>query len=295
MHSATVGLYPGLMNDRGSHGSAGYGAAVPDVPARSISPSPTRSTRGCTRTRRSTRPSPRRSGPRLRQTYHRARATTVRTIEPVPGLPDMVFAANGATVVDGTVLGARFRYPQRAAEARRVPALVPRARAIRGSGPPGTSTRARATSCSPAGRCSPAPASAPTRPPRRSRGAVRPAGDQPAAGRPALLPPGHRAVRARRRTPPCTTRPRSTTPGGRRSAAQFPELIEAKDEDAEVLGLNAVSDGRHVVLPAQATGPGRAAARARVRAGRGGHVRAAQGRRRPEVLHAGGAGLREPS
>src|SRR5205807_5410366 len=37
-------------------------------------------------------------------------------------------------------------------------------------------------------------------------------------------------------------------------ASRFTELIEAKDEDAEVLGLNAVSDGRHVVLPAQATG-----------------------------------------
>ena len=35
-------------------------------------------------------------------------------------------------------------------------------------------------------------------------------------------------------------------------AGQFAELIEAKDEDAEVLGLNAVSDGRHVVLPAAA-------------------------------------------
>jgi N-dimethylarginine dimethylaminohydrolase len=32
----------------------------------------------------------------------------------------------------------------------------------------------------------------------------------------------------------------------------FEELIEAKDEDAEVLGLNAVSDGHHVVLAAQA-------------------------------------------
>ena len=32
-------------------------------------------------------------------------------------------------------------------------------------------------------------------------------------------------------------------------ASHFAELIEAKDEDAEVLGLNAVSDGRHVVLP----------------------------------------------
>jgi N-dimethylarginine dimethylaminohydrolase len=35
-------------------------------------------------------------------------------------------------------------------------------------------------------------------------------------------------------------------------AGVFAELIEAKDEDAEVLGLNAVSDGRHVVLPVQA-------------------------------------------
>jgi len=35
-------------------------------------------------------------------------------------------------------------------------------------------------------------------------------------------------------------------------ASLFDELIEAKDEDAEVLGLNAVSDGRHVVLAAQA-------------------------------------------
>jgi N-dimethylarginine dimethylaminohydrolase len=37
-------------------------------------------------------------------------------------------------------------------------------------------------------------------------------------------------------------------------ASTFAELIEAKDEDAEVLGLNAVSDGHHVVLAAAATG-----------------------------------------
>jgi N-dimethylarginine dimethylaminohydrolase len=34
-----------------------------------------------------------------------------------PGLPDMVYAANGAFVVDGTVYGARFKYPQRSEEA----------------------------------------------------------------------------------------------------------------------------------------------------------------------------------
>ena len=42
---------------------------------------------------------------------------TVRTITPEPGLPDMVFAANGATVIDGKVLGAAFKYPQRQPEA----------------------------------------------------------------------------------------------------------------------------------------------------------------------------------
>jgi N-dimethylarginine dimethylaminohydrolase len=37
----------------------------------------------------------------------------VESIEPVPGLPDMVFAANGAIVLDGKVLVARFRHQQR--------------------------------------------------------------------------------------------------------------------------------------------------------------------------------------
>jgi N-dimethylarginine dimethylaminohydrolase len=41
----------------------------------------------------------------------------VHVLTPQAGLPDMVYAANGAFSVDGTVYGARFRYPQRAAEA----------------------------------------------------------------------------------------------------------------------------------------------------------------------------------
>ena len=41
----------------------------------------------------------------------------VERIDPVDGLPDMVFAANSGTVIGGKVLGARFRAPQRAAEA----------------------------------------------------------------------------------------------------------------------------------------------------------------------------------
>jgi N-dimethylarginine dimethylaminohydrolase len=37
-------------------------------------------------------------------------------LEPLAGLPDMVFAANGATVVDGRMLPARFANPEREAE-----------------------------------------------------------------------------------------------------------------------------------------------------------------------------------
>ena len=42
---------------------------------------------------------------------------TVHVLDPAPGLPDMVYAANGAFCVAGTVYGARFTHPQRSAEA----------------------------------------------------------------------------------------------------------------------------------------------------------------------------------
>lgn len=52
----------------------------------------------------------------LRATYEDL-GFRVDVIEGAPGLPDMVYAANGATVVDGRALGASFHYPQRRAEA----------------------------------------------------------------------------------------------------------------------------------------------------------------------------------
>lgn len=52
---------------------------------------------------------------RLRDTYLDL-GHTVEQIDPIPGLPDMVYAANGATVVDGIVYSARFRYPERQPE-----------------------------------------------------------------------------------------------------------------------------------------------------------------------------------
>jgi len=52
---------------------------------------------------------------RLRDTYLDL-GHTVETIDPIDGLPDMVYAANGATVVDGVVYSAKFRYAERVAE-----------------------------------------------------------------------------------------------------------------------------------------------------------------------------------
>jgi N-dimethylarginine dimethylaminohydrolase len=189
---------------------------------------------------------------RLRQVYLDL-GHEVRVIEPAPGLPDMVFAANGATVVGGTVLGARFRYPERAAEGRAYLDW------FRASGWPDV-----------------------REPSHRNEGE----GDVLVAGQTLLVGHGFRtdADAASELAevfglPVVTLRlvdPRfyhldtalcvldSTTamyyPAAFDDAGQaalgslFSELIEAKDEDAEVLGLNAVSDGYHVVLAAQATG-----------------------------------------
>jgi N-dimethylarginine dimethylaminohydrolase len=47
---------------------------------------------------------------------YRSLGHDIEFIEPIDGLPDMVFAANGATVFNGRVLGAKFRYAERVGE-----------------------------------------------------------------------------------------------------------------------------------------------------------------------------------
>jgi N-dimethylarginine dimethylaminohydrolase len=178
---------------------------------------------------------------------------TVRAIDPQPGLPDMVFAANGATVIGGKVLGARFRYPQRAPEAQAYLDWFTRG---------GYATV------------------------RTPRSVNEGEGDIVFAERAILLGHGFRsdpAVAVELETlfglPVLSLRlvdpryyhldtalcvldadtaayyPAAFDDAGKAVlTSHFAELIEAKDEDAEVLGLNAISDGRHVVLPEQATG-----------------------------------------
>ena len=48
---------------------------------------------------------------------YRSLGHRVEVVDPLPGQPDMVFAANGALVVGEVAYGSQFRFPERAAEA----------------------------------------------------------------------------------------------------------------------------------------------------------------------------------
>ena len=189
---------------------------------------------------------------RLRQ-IHLDLGHDVRTIEPVPGLPDMVFAANGALVVDGTVLGVRFRYPQRAAEAdaylqwfrdRGYEDVREPSHVNEGEGDILFTGQALLAGHG-------------FRTDRAAAGELAGVFGLPVVSLRLVDPRFYHLDTAMCVLDSDTVMyyPAAFDDAGRAAlAAHFTELIEAKDEDAEVLGLNAVSDGRHVVLPAQAQG-----------------------------------------
>jgi N-dimethylarginine dimethylaminohydrolase len=189
---------------------------------------------------------------RLRSTFT-GLGHTVHTITPAAGLPDMVFAANGACVVGGKVLGARFRYPQRAAEG---PAyfkwftengypVVRQPRAIN-EGEGDLVFAGRAILAGHGFRSDLAVAAELTE-----------LFDLPVIGLKLVDPRFYHLDTALVVLDGDTAAyyPAAFDDAGRAALSSFfTELIEAKDEDAEVLGLNAISDGRHVVLPEQARG-----------------------------------------
>ena len=78
--------------------------------------------------RRGPRRSPLRQWETLRQTYLDL-GHEVEVIDPEPGLPDMVFAANGGLVVEGRALGARFTHAERRGRGPGLPRLAAAARA----------------------------------------------------------------------------------------------------------------------------------------------------------------------
>jgi N-dimethylarginine dimethylaminohydrolase len=194
---------------------------------------------------------------------YRALGHTVEMINPEPGLPDMVFAANAATVIDGVVLGARFRNAERAAEAQHyrhwfvthgVPDIVMPGAVNEGAGDlmwtgslllAGTGFRTE---------------------PAAHREA------QEALGIPVvslqLVDPCYYHLDTcllvlddSPDTPLIAYYPPAFSPGSQRVLARlFPDAVIAGAADAACLGLNGVSDGASVVLPVEAQDFGRALA-----------------------------------
>lgn len=183
---------------------------------------------------------------------------TVHVIDPVPGLPDMVYAANGGVVVGGRALAARFTFPERRPEGAAyeawfaaagdlgVTSLGQAAELDEGEGDlllagdvllAGTGFRtSRAGHAEVAERLGVEVVTLELVDPRYyhldTALSVLDAADGTVAYLPEAFSPASRAVLRER----------------------YPDAILATPADAAVLGLNAVSDGRHVFLTDRATG-----------------------------------------
>ena len=178
---------------------------------------------------------------------------SVELIEPLAELPDMVFSANGATVIDGRALVARFRHDERAPEG---PAYLDwfRARGYEGvatsrhvSEGEGDYLTAGAWLLAGTG----------FRTDRRAHAEAQEFFARPVIGLTLVDPRYYHLDTALAVLDERTIMyyPAAFSAGSRAVLEELFEVtIEASDEDAAVFGLNAISDGRHVVLPAAATG-----------------------------------------
>lgn len=192
----------------------------------------------------------------LRDRY-RALGHTVELLDPGPGLPDMVFAANGATVVDGRVLGARFAYPERSDEAAAHLDWFHR------NGYPDTDVRvpdhvnegegdfAVTASWILAGRG--------FRSSPLSHDEAQEFFGRPVIGLELVDPRYYHLDTALCVLDDARDEvmyfPDAFSPGSRSVLRRlFPDALIATGDDAAALGLNAVSDGRHVLLPQAAVG-----------------------------------------
>jgi N-dimethylarginine dimethylaminohydrolase len=187
----------------------------------------------------------------LRRTYT-GLGHVVDVVDAVPGLPDMVFAANGGLVVDGAVMPARFRHAERVAEGpvyrdwfhRNGFTVLDSPNVSEGEGDflvvgahvlAGTGFRTHPLAHDDA---------------------------QELLGRPVVTlqlvdPRFYHLDTALAVLDDATIAyyPKAFSPGSLAALRLlFPDAVVAAEADAQVLGLNAVSDGRHVVLPAAATG-----------------------------------------
>lgn len=189
---------------------------------------------------------------------HRRLGHTVELIDPQPGLPDMVFAANSGTVVDGRVLGARFRAPQRAPEAEHYRRWF----TARGYAPVmPTAVNEAEGDLAWTGRVLLAGTGFRTDP--RAHGEAQELLGVPVVSLQLVDPRYYHLDVALAVLDETIVAyyPEAFSAGSRRALARlFPDAVLATRADAECLGLNAVSDGRHVVLPVEAVDLARAVA-----------------------------------
>ena len=184
---------------------------------------------------------------------------TVHVLNAVPGLPDMVYAANGAFSVDGKVYGARFKHSQRAAEAEAHYGFYATAHGWSFASPMHVNEGEGDFAYLP-----------------EAYGGLVLAGygfrTEPAAHAEAQEVLGRPVISLKLVDPAfyhldtalavlddrhIAYYPGAFSPASQRVLAQlFPDAVIADRHDAEAFGLNLVSDGRHVVLNTEAAAMG---------------------------------------
>ncbi|MBS1691273.1 MAG: N-dimethylarginine dimethylaminohydrolase [Actinobacteria bacterium] len=187
----------------------------------------------------------------LRQTYKEL-GHTVELVEPLAGLPDMVYAANGGLVVNGRAIIARFAYPQRAGEAAGYAEWAARhgyqpAQTEHINEGQGDLLVVGSTILAGYG----------FRTDRRAHDEIAAIVEMPVVSLELVDPRFYHldtALAVLDDTTIAYYPPAFSDESRARLLELFPDAIVVADADADVLGLNVVSDGYHVVLPAAATG-----------------------------------------
>jgi N-dimethylarginine dimethylaminohydrolase len=187
----------------------------------------------------------------LRRTYLRL-GHQVDLVEPLPGLPDMVYAANGGFIADDIAIVARFRFAERAGESRAY------AEWMSSLGYRPVSTRhvneGQGDLLMVGGIML---AGYGFRTDRRAHSEISAALARPVVSLELVDPRFYHLDTALAVLDERTIAfypPAFSAAAQHQLLALFPDAIVVGSADAYVLGLNAVSDGLNVVLPAAATG-----------------------------------------
>ncbi|WP_422749503.1 dimethylargininase [Mycobacterium sp. WMMD1722] len=187
----------------------------------------------------------------LRRTYKEL-GHTVELLEPIEGLPDMVYAANGGMCVGGAAVVARFAYPQRAGESAAYAEWM-----VRHGYRPVTTHHVNEGQGDLLVVGDIMLAGHGFRTQRRAHDEIADIVGMPVISLELVDPRFYHLDTALAVLDDSTVAfhpPAFTATSRDRLRAHFPDAIEVSEADAVVFGLNAVSDGRHVVLPAAATG-----------------------------------------